>query len=105
MRHVLRSGCEGERRVDRGWRGGANDQKKVEISRGRGGVTANGEERKEAATRDGGGTAMGFFYPFKLKLICNQKKIVISSHQLSLFWPLYVRLMLGEAGGRECKER
>lgn len=43
-----------------------------------------------------------FFYLSKLRLICNRKKIIISSHQLSLFWPLFVneRFMLRE-GGRE----
>lgn len=46
-----------------------------------------GKTRRDKGWR--GGNA--FFYLFKLKLICNQKKIVISSHQLSLFWPLYVR--------------
>lgn len=46
-----------------------------------------GKRRRDKGWRVGN----AFFYLFKLKLICNQKKIVISSHQLSLFWPLYVR--------------
>lgn len=42
----------------------------------------------------------------KLRLICNQKKIIISSHQLSLFWPLFVneRFMLREGGSMERKK-
>lgn len=49
MRHVLRSGCEGAKWVDREWRGGASDH-----IQGEGGVTVNGEEGKEDVTRGGG---------------------------------------------------
>lgn len=95
--------------MSRGWRGGANVQKEVGILAERGGARANrgGEERGCNGVEWRGGGCV-FFYLSRLMLICNQKKkkIIISSHQLSLFWPLFVneRFMLREGGSRRCKE-
>lgn len=61
-----------------------------------------GKRRRDKGWRVGN----AFFYLFKLKLICNQKK---NSNLITSAEPLLAsiceRFMMGDEGGRECKER
>lgn len=81
--------------------GGSPGRDRVEITRERGGSKANEGEWREDVAKDGGLACVSLSRS-KLRLTCNQKKIIISSHQLSLFWPLFVneRFMVreGESG-------